>query len=70
MKAIDYFKNFEEGDNITITADFINNVESLKEYIDYYNDILPQKNKKINELTDNQDILLKTLYIILNEMYE
>lgn len=29
--ALDYFKGFYEGDNITITADFVNNVEEIEE---------------------------------------
>lgn len=30
-EAIEYFKGFEEGNNITITSDFLNNLEALLE---------------------------------------
>lgn len=29
MDELEYFKNFQDGDNITITADFIDNAENL-----------------------------------------
>lgn len=63
MNTITYFKNFEEGDNITITSDFINNVENLEIF-------LQRIIKNNNELNDNQEILLKTIRLILKEMYD
>lgn len=33
-KAIEYFKGWQEGDTITITADFISNVEAITEYLE------------------------------------
>ena len=61
MNTITYFKNFEEGDNITITSDFINNVENLETF-------LQRIIKNNNELNDNQEILLKTIRLILKEI--
>lgn len=63
MNTITYFKKFEEGDNITITSDFINNVENLEIF-------LQRIIKNNNELNDNQEILLKTIRLILKEMYD
>lgn len=60
MNTINYFLKFEEGDNITITADFIDNVLNLEKFI-------YEKHKRINELEDNQETLLNTLSIVLNE---
>lgn len=33
-EAIEYLKNFKEGDNITITCDFVSAVELLEEFIE------------------------------------
>lgn len=33
IKAIEYLEGWEEGDNITITADFVNAVETIAKYI-------------------------------------
>ena len=33
IEATEYLKSFEEGDNITITCDFVNVAELLSEYI-------------------------------------
>lgn len=33
-EAIEYLKGWQEGDNITITSDFINNVEAIAEYLE------------------------------------
>lgn len=33
MEAMEYLKGFWEGDNITITADFVDYVETLAEYL-------------------------------------
>ena len=33
-KAIEYFKGWQEGDSITITADFMKNVEAIVEYLE------------------------------------
>ena len=50
--AIEYFKGFYEGDNITITADFINNVEAIVEYIQKQKDIQLAKKNKISNVND------------------
>lgn len=33
-EAIEYFKGWQEGDTITITADFMKNVEAIAEYLE------------------------------------
>ena len=33
-EAIEYLKGWQEGDNITITADFMKNVEAIAEYLE------------------------------------
>lgn len=33
LEAVEYLKGWWEGDNITITADFINHVEAIAEYL-------------------------------------
>ena len=63
MKIIEYFKNFDEGDNITITADFINNVLNLEELLQ----VLIRQN---NELNDNIEIMHKYIKILLKEIDE
>ena len=55
----DYKEN--EIYNITITSDFINNVENLETF-------LQRIIKNNNELNDNQEILLKTIRLILKEI--
>lgn len=68
MNHIEYFKNFEEGDNITITADFINHAENLCEHINTIHNFLAQKNKEINELNDNIEIMHKYIKILIKEI--
>lgn len=60
MNTITYFKNFEEGQNITITSDFINNVENLEIFLQR----IIQNN---NELEDNIEIMHKYIKILLKE---
>lgn len=33
-EAIEYLKGWQEGDTITITADFVNNVETIAQYLE------------------------------------
>lgn len=68
MYKLDYFLNFKEGDNITITADFINNVESLREYIEAISDYSQQRKKEINTLNENIEIMHKYIKILLKEI--
>ena len=59
-----YFKSFEEGDNITITCDFVNNVEKIEQqlqeqqqWVNYYKDYVIKANmifRKINMLQINE----------------
>lgn len=35
-EIINYFKGFDEGDNITITCDFLDNIEILIEIVEDY----------------------------------
>lgn len=63
MNTITYFKNFEEGQNITITSDFINNVENLEIF-------LQRIIKNNNELNDNTEIMHKYIKILLKEIDE
>lgn len=61
MNTIQYFLNFEEGQNITITSDFINNVENLQEFI-------YKLNREISTKEEEKEILMNTLKLLLKEM--
>lgn len=58
-EAISYFLSKEEGDNITITCDFVENVEVLKELVDFAYD-----NKVSDFLHQNQDIISDIMALI------
>lgn len=60
MNTIQYFLNFEEGQNITITSDFINNVENLQEFI-------YKLNREISTKEEEKEILMNTLKLLLKE---
>ena len=50
QEAINYFKDFEEGDNITVTCDFCTYVEALEELVEniLYEFIYLDCNKEVN----------------------
>lgn len=61
MNTIQYFLNFEEGQNITITSDFINKVENLQEFI-------YKLNREISTKEEEKEILMNTLKLLIKEM--
>lgn len=61
MKELEYFKNFDEGDNITVTCDFYMNALAVEEHI-------IEQNKTINRLEEEKEILMKTLKVLIKEI--
>ena len=59
-----YFLNFDEGDNITITSDFLENAQILYDTISTLETLL---NKTKRELNENITILQDIIKILIKE---
>lgn len=68
MKINNYFLNFDEGDNITITSDFLEQAYILYNTLSTLETLNNMNKRKLNEEKENISILQDIIKLLVKEM--